>query len=527
MYINVARLMRQTARRYWDQPALVNVERDRVFSFGRLHKLTNRITHVLEAGFGLGEGDCYATLLENDNMGLFHLWMAKAMPTALWLGILDSKRDHLAQLDWVGAKLVFMETRLVEEYYQDLRERGISVVAMDRPEHTPEGVYYFWDLVERASAEEPDHEFAYDDPARHVAVLRYTGGTTGRPKCTMYSIANMYSAGLNPIHYTELFPFDRPKAILSTPITHASGATVLPVHFKGGQVITLNRADIDAMCRTVEQTAADMIYTVPTVLYRMLDMKLPDKYQLGSLKTIRYGSSPISPSKLEALLGQFGKIFVQGYASTESWPPATILGRDEHAFETEEQRRILKSVGNPVPGVEVMICDDDGNELGPGQEGEIRIRGGNTISGYYRDPEQTGANFSENGFWKSGDIGHCDEQGRIFLVDRKKDMIITGGFNVYAQEVENVLNAHPAVQNSTVVGVPHEYWGEAVCGVVMKKPDAKVTQEELIAFCKENLTRYKAPKSIEFVSELPLSAVGKVLRREVRKRYWGQDRGGE
>lgn len=437
--------MKQTARRYGDSPALYNVERDRGFTFGQLHELTNQICHILDDRFGLGQGDCYATLLENDNMGLFHLWMAKAKASALWLGILDSRQEHLHQIDWVDARLVFIEQRLVEDYYDELRGRGVVMVAMDPPSRPREGVHYFWDLVAQASTADPANEFAYEDAAQHIAIMRFTGGTTGQAKCTMYSIANMFSAGLNPIHYIELVPFDQPKTLLSTPITHAAGAVVLPTHFKGGEVITLNRVDIDLMCRTVECFRVDMIYTVPTVLYRMLDMGLPKKYDLSSLRTIRYGSSPISPAKLEELIGQFGQIFVQGYASTESWPPATVLGRRDHAFATEEQRRILKSVGSPVPGVEVMICDEQGQEVATGQEGEIWIRGGNTIACYYNDPEQTRANFSENGFWKSGDIGYCDELGRIYLVDRKKDMIITGGFNVYAQEVENVLNAHPAV----------------------------------------------------------------------------------
>ena len=296
----------------------------------------------------------------------------------------------------------------------------------------------------------------------------------------------------------------------------------MPAYFKGGQIITTNQVDIDLMCRTIESRKVDFIYVVPTVLYRMLDMGLPEKYCLDSLRTIRYGASPISPSKLEELIKQFGKIFVQGYASTESWPPATILGRDDHRLETEEQRHILKSVGFPVPGVEVMICDDTGTEMPPNTKGEIWIRGVSTIACYYKDPEQTKANFSENGFWKSGDIGYCDESGRLYLVDRKKDMIITGGFNVYAQEVENALNAHSGVLNSAVIGIPDEYWGEAVCGVVLLKDGVSVTSEELIAYCKEQLTRYKVPKRIDFVTELPLSTVGKVLRREVRGKYWAE-----
>ncbi len=210
-----------------------------------------------------------------------------------------------------------------------------------------------------------------------------------------------------------------------------------------------------------------MIYAVPTVLYRMLEMDLPRRHNLSSLKTIRYGGSPISPAKLEILLELFGQIFVQGYGSTECWPSVTILTRKDHGTQTQEQIDRLLSVGRPMPGEEVIICDEGGRAVPAGQRGEIWIRGPNTIEGYYKAPEMTQKNFPASGFWKSGDMGYMDEEGYLYLVDRKQDMIITGGYNVYAIEVENCLNSHPAVQNSAVVGIPHDIWGEEVCAMVM------------------------------------------------------------
>jgi acyl-CoA synthetase (AMP-forming)/AMP-acid ligase II len=239
------------------------------------------------------------------------------------------------------------------------------------------------------------------------------------------------------------------------------------VHIKGGTIITLNGADPQLIGQTIESQKADMIYAVPTVLYRMLEMDLPHQYDLTSLKTIRYGGSPISPSKLEILLESFGQIFIQGYGSTECWPSVTILARKDHATRTQKQIDKLLSVGRPMPGEEVIICDADGSMLPAGQRGEIWIRGPNTIEGYYKAPELTKENFSKSGYWKSGDMGYMDEEGYVYLVDRKQDMIITGGYNVYAIEVENCLNSHPAIQNSAVVGIPHDIWGEEVCAMVM------------------------------------------------------------
>jgi len=295
---------------------------------------------------------------------------------------------------------------------------------------------------------------------------------------------------------------------------------VIPVYLKGGTIFTTNKSDIEKMGKTVEQEKIDFIYTIPTVLYRILDMDMPQKYDLSSLKTIRYGASPISPSKLESLLKEFGKIFVQGYASSECWPPVTILAKKDHGTETEEQIKRLGSVGQPVPGVEIRICDDNGQELPVNEKGEIWVRGPNTIKGYFKDPEQTRENFSANGFWKSGDVGFIDDKGYVFLVDRKKDMIVSGGYNIYATEVENCINRHPTVQNCAVVGIPDENWGEAVCGVVVLKKGEIVQEQELIDFCKQHLARYKAPKRIDFVDELPLSSVGKVLRKDIKKRFW-------
>ena len=170
--------------------------------------------------------------------------------------------------------------------------------------------------------------------------------------------------------------------------------------------------------------------------------------------------------------------------------------------------------------MELKVCDDNGLELHAGDKGEIWIRGPNTVAGYFQDMEQTRKNFSPNGFWKSGDIGFIDDKGYVFLVDRKKDMIVSGGYNIYSTEVENCINRHPTVQSCAVVGIPDEQWGEAVCGVVVLKKGEIVQQQELIDHCKKHLARYKAPKRIYFVDELPLSSVGKVLRREVKKKFW-------
>ncbi len=518
MLVNMGRVLQQNALRFADHTAVSNVERERRFSYARMHDITNRLSNVLKHRFSLRQGDFYATVLNNDNMALFHPWMLKSPVGALWIDVRDSAGEQISRLDHVEPKLVFFEAKLLPRLYEHLRDSHITQVVMDPPQGSWPGVHYFWDLVEKASPSEVEEEVAADKASAHISVLRFTGGTTGTAKCAQYTLANLWIWGCNPAHYYETFPFDHPRALFFSPLHHAaSGSVVIPVHVKGGTVITLNGADPESIGRTIETHKVDMIYAVPTVLYRMLEMNLPRKYDLTSLKTIRYGGSPISPAKLEILLELFGQIFVQGYGSTECWPSVTILGRKDHGTQTREQIDRLLSVGRPMPGEEVIICDKDGKLLPAGQRGEIWIRGPNTISGYYRAPELTNKNFSSSGFWKSGDMGYMDEAGYVYLVDRKQDMIITGGYNVYAIEVENCLNSHPAIQNSAVVGLPHDIWGEEVCAMVTLVRGSTISPLELIDHCKHHLARYKAPKKIEITDQLPVNPAGKVLRREVRR----------
>jgi fatty-acyl-CoA synthase len=524
MLTNMGRIIGQTAARYASRLALINVERGRRYTYQQMHRLSNRISRVVCERFGLGSGQFYATLLDNDNISFFHPWMFKCPAGAIWLDVRENYEVLLEQIDIVHPHLIFLEPRFVETMLESLVRRGIEIISMDPPPVRHEKLYSFWDLVEHVSDEELEEEFEYFDSALHPAVLRFTGGTTGKPKCAVYSVSNFWTWGMNPAHFIYTLPFPYPVTMLSSPINHAaSGSIVIPMHLKGGTLVTLNQADLDRMGRVIQDYGVELIYSVPTVLYRMLDIRLPERFNLSSLKTIRYGGAPISPAKLEELLDQFGPVFVQGYGSTECWPSCTILTKEDHGTDTMEKIRRLDSVGRPFSGQEIVVCDPAGNPVPLESEGEIFVRGANTIAGYWKDPDQTRENFTDNGFWKSGDIGRMDPEGYLYLVDRKKDMVVTGGYNVYAAEIEHCLNSHPAVENSAVVGIPHQTWGEAVHAVVVIRSGEKVDPEELIAFCKGRIAHYKAPKAIDIVTELPVSPVGKVLRREVRRLLLAQN----
>jgi acyl-CoA synthetase (AMP-forming)/AMP-acid ligase II len=504
--------------RYRHCTALINIERARRFTYMEMHQLSNKVSHFLMNRFGLGQGESYAILLENEHVGLFHPWMFKCPVTAVWLDIRESRQMQLSQIDYVAPRLVFIERSLLPELLIPLTERGLIIVAMDPPHDEHPDVYYFWDLIGESRDANVEAELEFNDTDKHIALIRFTGGTTDKAKCAAYSLSNLWTWGMNPSHYMHTLPFPSPRGMFFSPINHAaSGSLIIPIFTKGGTILTLNVTDPEQIGRMIEERNVQIIYAVPTVLYRMLDLGVCRRYDMSSLETVRYGAAPISPSKLEELLAQLGNVFVQGYGSSECWPSAAILAREDHALGSQNTIKRLNSVGQAVPGEELIICDEGGTELSANQSGEIFIRGANTIKGYYRAPELSRQHFTPTGFWKSGDIGYVDDEGYLYLVDRKKDMIISGGYNVYASEVEKCFNSHPNVENAAVVGLPDETWGEAVHAMIVLKMERSATEEELIAFCKQNMARYKVPKAIVIVDELPLSPAGKVLRREARQ----------
>ncbi|RJG26429.1 long-chain fatty acid--CoA ligase [Massilia cavernae] len=517
MKMNFARVMGQAALCYANQDALVNIERDRRYSFRELHLLTNRIVNMMRTRLDLRRGDVSLCILENDNLSLLHAWTAfKGDAAVAHTNFRDSFDEHRWQVEFIRPKVVFIETALLERYGGMLRQCGTTVVCMDPLPAAHQGALYFWDLLEGVSDADPGIE---SDTQADILIYRFTGGTTGKSKCAQYTIDNWLAARDSMYADSEQSAAlnDKTRYLHIAPISHGSGLSLLPTLFRGGCTATQNAADLKAWCRNV---AAEQITTglmVPTLVNWLLDLPEASQNDLSSLKTLYYGAAPMSPAKLKQAQERFGNIFFQLYGSTECAQAVCTLTKTDHLTAVETGR--LASAGRPAIGIEMKIVDDAGNEVPIGATGEIWLRGRGTISGYYKNPEGTASEFAD-GFWKSGDLGYLDEAGYLFIVDRKKDMIITGGFNVYAIEVEAALNAHPAVSMSAVVGVPDDKWGEAVHAEVVLKFGASVDTESLVEHAKERLGRFKAPKTVKIVETLPVSAVGKVLRRQVREKYW-------
>ncbi|MFC6203766.1 class I adenylate-forming enzyme family protein [Psychrobacter urativorans] len=517
MIINFSNHMTALAQRYGDREALVNIERKRRYTFSEFHLLSNQIVNMM-VNLGLGIGDCFINILDNDNLSLIHApTIFKGGATGAFTNFRDSLEEHTWQVAAAKAKVAFIETSLLKTHYQMLREQGVTIVVMDEPEETLAGVHYFWQLVAQASDHNPNFEL---DDREHCALIRFTGGTTGKGKPAMYSMDNWFSCRDTTFAFDDKDMWaEEPRCIHIAPISHGSGMLVLPTFYSGGCTITQYSPDLNAYCANIESEKATLSFLVPTILYRLLEIDS----DLSTLKYVVYGAAPMSPGKLKLLQAKLGNIFIQGYGSTEHFGFALNMSTQKHIIKTPADEVRLGSAGQPTPGVECLIVDTDGNEVLQGETGELWVRSRSVCQGYLNAPELTAEEF-HNGFWKSGDLGYMDKQGFVYLVDRKKDMIISGGFNIYANEVESALNSHADVLLAAVIGIPHPEWGEAVHAEVILRDSVSLTDLELIAHVKGLIGSYKAPKTILIVEHIPTSVVGKVLRRKVREKYWVEAR---
>lgn len=515
MKVNFGQVFEGLVESFGDREAIVNVERNRRFTFLEYHLLTNRIANVLRDDLGLRAGDRYVCILNNDNLSLIH-WTAaaKAEATCCHANYRDSLTTHLHQLKFVDAKVVFIEQDLLGTHHAALKALGLTVIVMDPPEHNEfDGILDFWSLVNAASDKNTNVEL---DDREHVALVRFTGGTTGESKCAMYCLDNLFMCRDSYWAVPNGDFHEDSRAVHLAPISHGSGMVVFPIMFQGGCNITINQPDLALWCQVVEREKGTHSYFVPTLAYRLLELREAKVADLSSLRSIIYSAAPMAPTKTAQLIDKFGPIFIQAYGSTENFSVATALTKNDHVDGGTSR---LASAGRRIGGVEIRLSDEEGNQVKSGDIGEICIRSRGVCLGYLNNPEKTAYEFAD-GFWKSGDVGYFDSKGYLFIVDRKKDMIISGGFNIYATEVEAALSECPGVQNSVVVGIPDEDWGEAVHAEVILSEGANIKEETLISYVKNSIGSVKAPKSITFVDMLPMSAVGKVLRKDVRAKYW-------
>ena len=430
-----------------------------------------------------------------------------------WLHPLGSETDQLFQLEDSEAEVLVVDVAAFRDRGGELAAKASMLKAVFTMGPADYGV----DLL--AAIEGAGHASAQclatlDD----LSTLNYTGGTTGKSKGALrYHRENAGAAG------AILADFEIPDAaryLTVAPISHVAGTKVLPTLMRGGTVHMLKGFDPEAVLATIARERINFTLFVPTMIYVLLDHPALAKTDLSSLELVLYGASAMSPSRLIEGIERIGPVFSQLYGQTECYPVSVLRKRD-HDPRTPE---LFLSCGFPIAACEVRILDDNDEEVKTGEAGEICVRAPHVMAEYWKRPDIT-AETLKNGWVHTGDIARQDERGYMFILDRKKDMIVTGGFNIFPREVEDVLSQHADVAMVAVVGIPDEKWGEAVTAIVVPREGTKPDPDELIDMVRTRKGSAHAPKQIRFVKQLPMTGVGKVDKKVLRAGFWsGRDR---
>ncbi len=496
--------------------------RDRSYTYRELGHKAACLTKALH-NLGLAKGDRVAFLMANCPEYVFSEYaVAKCGCVRVPLAVLLSPEDHVYMLNKTECSTLIYHEKMADRVrgmLPRLRTVRHFICVSDNPSSIMDGHEHLQRLIEGNEPDPPTVEIDCED----LAGIYFTGGTTGKPKGVMLSHrAWVYTILMEMLE----FGFGREEVFAYlTPLTHAGGCLLLPVLLRKGRAVILDHFDPKLFLETVEREKVTMAFLVPTMIYVLLDYPELKKYDCRSLRNIIYGASAIAPERLKEAMNTFGPIFTQLFGQTEAPMTISSLSREDHqAADPEREKEILGSAGRPTFHAQVRIVDEDGADVQSGQTGEIIVRCANTMSGYYENPEAT-AETIRDGWLHTGDIARQDEEGFLYIVDRKKDMIISGGFNIFPREVEDVLFEHPAVKGAAVIGVPHPKWGEEVKAVVVLHEGAKVAEDELIGFVKQRKGSLMAPKSIDFRESIPLTNLGKLDKKTLRREYWeGRER---
>ncbi|MBZ5703266.1 MAG: AMP-binding protein [Acidobacteriia bacterium] len=487
---------------------------ERRITYREAQRFSYRVANGLLA-LGCRKGTHAAVWASNDAVGwLCTLSIWRAGLTWVPINPRNSAEENGYILDAFDCEVLFFQQRFSE------------VVASLRPKLPKVRQYICMDgegegalSLDRWMAGKPDLPPVVEYALEDVCCLQPTGGTTGKPKGVMNThraIQTLVASWLAAMPYPA---GQRPVNLAAAPLTHASGIMTLVTAVRAGAVVILPRLEPEPLLDAIEKYRITELYLPPTVIYVLLDLPGVNQRDYSSLRYFIYAAAPMSTEKLRRAIKTFGPVMMQGYGQTEAPGTISYLAPEEHFVNGEiapDSR--LSSCGRPYPLVRCAILDSENRPLPDGDVGEICVAGDILMKGYYKDPQKTAETIID-GWLHTGDVGFFDREGYLHITDRKKDMIITGGYNVFSAEVEGVVNSHPAVRDCAVIGVPDDKWGEAVKAVVELNAGSAVTAEEIIALCKQRLGSVKAPKSVDFVDKLPRNSAGKLSKRELRVKY--------
>lgn len=477
-------------------------------TYAEVRELSFRISAALAAR-GVEPGAKVAILSANDPTA-FTCVFGISRAGAVWCPI--NPRNEAAEnrelLDLFDCSVLIFQASfapLVQQIRGDLPQLTILVCLDD----SVEGALGWDDFLAAGAGAQVDRR-----PPDDLAAIVGTGGTTGRPKGVVLTGTNLEA--MTAITLMS-YPFEgRPVYLALAPLTHAAGVLCFPVLTLGGEVVVMRAPDVGGFLEHVERHRVTHTFLPPTLIYMVLAHERLASTDLSSLQCFWYGAAPMSAARLEEALTRIGPVLAQLFGQSEApMMISTLSPRDHFSPDGSIARERLSSAGRPAPLVTVAIMAEDGALLARGERGEIVVRGSLVMAGYYRDPEATAA-ASAHGWHHTGDIGYLDTDDFLFIVDRAKDMVITGGFNVYSTEVEQALMAHPSVQDCAVVGLPDDKWGERVTAVLELRPGADLDPADLKEFVKGRIGSIKTPKQVEIWPDLPRSKLGKVLKTEIK-----------
>ena len=472
-------------------------------------------------GLGMAEGDRVGMLALNSDRYLEYVM-------GVWWGggVLNP-----VNIRWSAAEIAYSlddcDTRIliVDDQFVDIA-RKVCALARTTPilihagdGAAPPGMLSF-DALIAAATPMADLGRGGED----LACIMYTGGTTGSPKGVMQTHLNMWSSAVMRI--AEAAPWPDSAVLHAAPFFHAAGLGRALVQFIAGEThVVIPAFDAGDVLKAIGEERVSETLLVPTMIQAVLSHPDFARTDLTSLKRLTYGASPIPETLLDRVVESLpGVELAHSYGMTEACPSVSANSPSNHN-EAGRKSGLYRSIGRGLPGLMVKVVDAHGNEVPRGTVGEIVVRGPNVMAGYWKKPVET-AQTIRDGWLHTGDGAYMDAQGYLYIVDRIKDMIVSGGENVYSAEVENVIVRHPAVAACAVIGIPHDTWGEAVHAVVVRKPGATLAEDDIREHCRLAIAGYKCPKSVEFRDQLPLSGAGKVLKREIRAPYWaGRPRG--
>ena len=506
----VTELIRRGALYHGDRTALMFG--DESLSFRQVDRLSSRIANLLIEGLGLAKGSAIALLLDNGLHSVpFDFGCVKAGLVRTPLNGRLSLAEHRQMLEAIAAPtMVYGSTQIERALALKAVLPYLRLYGLGDCEAGPDLLA----LAQDASDADPRLHHDPDD----IVLALFTSGTSGTLKAAQHSHAS-YAAVVHNVLSNLIDPRPGETMLHAASMIHASGTFVMPYWLRGGAAAILPGFSPAAYVEAIERWRPNALNLVPTMLQMLFQLPGVDRADFGSVGTILYGASPMPRPVLERGLDLWGPVFVQYYGQTEAPLAICRLAKDEHVGASAGR---LLSCGRPSVECELRLVDESGADAAPGDPGEIVLRAPFVMKGY-TDPAIEA--FLPGGWLRTRDVGRFDDEGFLTLVDRTSDMIVTGGYNVYPREVEDVLAAHPAVAQVAVVGLPDEVWGEAVTAFAVLHEGAQGDEAALVAFAHERLAGSKAPKAVRFVPSIPLSAVGKPLRRALREPFWaGRER---